>query len=78
MLNFGPSDQPAMDRRLRQKFKSLANPTKRASTWLKKHPMECLIWATEKAQEGKRKMHGMHGSWSFEQRKAVSQRGCQL
>ena len=51
-LNFGPSDQPAMDRRLSTyQFKNLANPTKRASTWLKKHPMECLIWATEKAQE---------------------------
>ena len=34
-------------------FKSLANPTKRASTWLKKHPMEILIWATEKAQEAR-------------------------
>ena len=29
------------------------SPTKRASTWLKKHPMECLIWATEKAQEAR-------------------------
>ena len=51
-LDFGPSDQPAMDRRLSTyQFKSLANPTKRAATWLKKHPMECLIWATRKAQE---------------------------
>ena len=32
-LNFGPSDQPAMDRRLRTyQFKSLANPRKSAST----------------------------------------------
>ena len=53
-LNFGPADQPAMDRRLSTyQFKSLANPTKRASSWLKKHPMECLIWATEKAQEAR-------------------------
>lgn len=51
-LNFGPSDQPTMDRRLSTyQFKSLANPTKRVSTWLKKHPMECLIWVTGKAQE---------------------------
>lgn len=39
-LNFGPSDQPAMDRRLRTyQFKSLANPRKSASTWLKRYPM---------------------------------------
>ena len=51
-LNFGLSDQPAIDRRLNTyQFKSLTNPTKRASTWLKKHPMECLIWATEKARK---------------------------
>ena len=53
-LNFGLSDQPAMDRRFStNRFKSSANPTKRASTWLKKHPMECLIWATEKTQEAR-------------------------
>ena len=53
-LNFGPSDQPAMDRRLRTyQFKSLANPRKSASTWLKKHPMDCLIWATGKAKEAR-------------------------
>ena len=51
-LDFRPSDQPAMDRRLSTyHFKSLANPKKRAATWLKKHPMKCLIWATRKAQE---------------------------
>ena len=53
-LDFGPSDQPAMDRRLSTcQFKSLANPKKRAATWVKKHPMKCLIWATRKAQEAK-------------------------
>ena len=53
-LNFGPSDQPAMDRRLRTyQFKSLANPRKSASTWLKKHPMDCLIWATGKDKEAR-------------------------
>ena len=51
-LNFGPSDQPAMDRRLKTyHFKSLPNPRKSASSWLKKHPMECLVWATRKAKE---------------------------
>ena len=55
-LNFGPSDQPAMDRRLRTyQFKSLANPRKSASTWLKKHPMDCLIWAAGKAKEARRR-----------------------
>ena len=53
-LNFGPSDQPAMQRRLSTyHFKSLANPSKRASTWLKKNPVEVLIWATEKVQEAR-------------------------
>ena len=53
-LNFGPSDQPAMDRRLRTyQFKSLAKPRKSASTWLKKHPMDCLIWATGKAKDAR-------------------------
>lgn len=43
-----------MDRRLRTyQFKSLANPRKSASTWLKKHPMDCLIWATGKAKEAR-------------------------
>lgn len=51
-LNFVPPDQQAMDRRLSTyQFKSLANPTKRLSTWLKEHPMEILIGATEKAKE---------------------------
>ncbi|KAJ7394853.1 hypothetical protein OS493_000688 [Desmophyllum pertusum] len=50
-LNFGPSDQPAMERRLNTyDFKSLPNPKKSACSWLKKHPMECLIWATDKAK----------------------------
>ena len=49
-LNFGPSDQPAMDRRLwTYQFKSLANLS--ASTWLKKHPMDSLIWTTGKTME---------------------------
>ena len=53
-LNFAPSDQPAMDKRLRTyQFKSLAKPRKSASTWLKKHPMDCLIWATGKAKEAR-------------------------
>ncbi|KAJ7363623.1 hypothetical protein OS493_009785 [Desmophyllum pertusum] len=50
-LNFGPSDQPAMDRRLTTyEFRSLPNPQRNAATWLKKHPMDCVIWAAEKAK----------------------------
>ena len=37
-LEFGPEDQPAMDRRLRNyAFKSLPNPRKKAAEWLRKH-----------------------------------------
>ena len=50
-LEFGPEDQPAMDRRLRNYvFKSLPNPRKKAADWLRKHPMECLMWASSKAR----------------------------
>ena len=43
-LEFGPEDQPAMDRRLRNyAFKSLPNPRKKAADWLRKHPMECVV-----------------------------------
>ena len=48
-LDFGPADQPAMDRRLRTyQFKSLPNPRRKAAAWLKKHAMECVFWAAEK------------------------------
>ena len=50
-LEFGPEDQPAMDRRLRNyAFKSLPNPKKKAAEWLRKHPMECVVWASNEAQ----------------------------
>ena len=49
-LKFGPLDQPAMDRRLTTyEFKRLSNPDKNAVAWLKKHAMDCLVWAAEKA-----------------------------
>ena len=45
-LKFDPSDQPAMDRRLRTyKFRSLPTANKRAASWLKRNPMECIAWA---------------------------------
>ena len=50
-LEFGPEDQPAMDRRLRNyAFKSLPNPRKNTAEWLRKHPMECVVWASNKAR----------------------------
>ena len=50
-LDFDPSDQPAMDRRLSTyEFRSLPNPQKSAATWLRNHPMDCVLWATEKAK----------------------------
>ena len=50
-IEFGPDDQPAMDRRLRNyAFKSLPNPRKKAAEGLRKHPMECVVWASNKAR----------------------------
>ena len=58
-LDFGPSDQPAMDRRLStHEFRSLPNPQKSAATWLRNHPMDCVLWATEKAKTCTRKDDG--------------------
>ena len=49
-LEFQPKDQPAMDRRLRcYTFKSLPNAKKKAAEWLRKHPMECVVWASKQA-----------------------------
>ena len=50
-LQFKPEDQPAMDRRLRSySFKSLPAPKKSASAWLRRHPMECIVWAAAQAR----------------------------
>ena len=50
-LEFQPEDQPAMDRCLRNyAFKSLPNPNKKATEWLRKHPMDCVVWASTKAR----------------------------
>ena len=58
-LDFGPSDQPAMDRRLSTyEFRSLPNPQKSAATWLRSHPMDCVLWATEKAKTCTREYDG--------------------
>lgn len=51
-LDFGPTHQPAMDRRLRTyHFISLPNPKKKAAAWLRRHTMECVVWAAEKAND---------------------------
>lgn len=31
-------------------FKGLPNPKRKAAAWLKKHAMECVVWAAEKAK----------------------------
>jgi len=50
-LEFKPEDQPATDRRLlNYNFKGLPAPKKRASTWLRRHPMECIVWAAAQAR----------------------------
>ena len=50
-LELKPEDQPAMDRRLRNyAFKILPNPNKKATEWLLKHPMDCVVWALTKAR----------------------------
>ena len=49
-LKFNPEDQPAMDRRLTTyHFTSLPNPVKEAAWWLQTHPMDCILWAAQKA-----------------------------
>ena len=51
-LEFGPADQPAMERRLRTyTFRSLPRPKKKASNWMRTHPMDCVLWAAQKAEE---------------------------
>ena len=51
-LEFGPADQPAMERRLRTyTFRSLPRPKKKASNWMRTHPMDCVLWAAQEAKE---------------------------
>ena len=51
-LEFGPADQPAMERRLRTyTFRSLPRPKKKASNWMRTHPMDCVLWEVQKAKE---------------------------
>ena len=51
-LQFKPEDQPALEGRLcNYTFKSLTTPKKRASEWLRKHPMDCIVWAAGKARK---------------------------
>jgi hypothetical protein len=50
-LDFKKEDKPAMDRRLTTyTFKSLPNPQKGPAEWLRRHPMECIVWASTKAR----------------------------
>ena len=77
-LDFGAIHQPAMDRRLRTyHFKSHPNPKRRAAAWLRKHAMECVVWAAKKANacegdtdneqddtdsDGERTLEGLEGN----------------
>lgn len=59
-LNFGPADQPAIDRRLTTyEFTSLPHPDKNAAAWLKQYPMDCLLWAAQMAERSSR-FHSDH------------------
>ena len=50
-LEFGPADQPSMERRLRTyTFRSLPRP-KKVSNCMRTHPMDCVPWAVQKAEE---------------------------
>ena len=54
-LNFGTVDQPAMDRRLTTyHFKALPIPNKRAAVWLKRNPMNFVVWTAQKAEASDR------------------------
>ena len=58
-LKFKDEDQPAMDQRLRTyTFKRLPNPKKKATSCLRKHPMDCIVWAAEKARSEERETNG--------------------
>ena len=51
-LEFGPIHQPAMDRGLRTYYlRRLPNPKREAAAWPRKHAMECVVWAAEKAKD---------------------------
>ena len=67
-LEFKPEDQPAMDRRLRNyTFTSLPNPRKKATEWLRKHPMECVAWASTKARPSSDQGESSDGSLEEDQ-----------
>ena len=69
-LQFGPTHQPAMEKRLRTYvFKALPNPTKSAAAWLKKHAMDYVVWAMDKRllrrQRGRWKQWRRHMQWRW-------------
>ena len=62
-LNFGPADQAAMDRRLKTYcFRNLSKPKKKASVWMKKHAMDCVVRAAQKAMASKDDKESQSGS----------------
>ena len=50
-----------MDQSLRTyTLRSLPNPKKKATSWLRKHPMDCIVWAAEKASSEERETNSSH------------------
>lgn len=49
-LQFSTVHKPVDQRLLTYHFKRLTNPKKKGLAWLRKHPMECIVWATEQAK----------------------------
>lgn len=75
-LEFGPTYQPAMDRRFRTYFfKTLPNPKRKAAAWLRKHAMECVVWAAEKAKDCDSDTESDHDTESDEERIAEDEEG---
>ena len=65
-LNFVPANQAAMDRRLKTcSFRSLSKPKKKASVWMKKHAMDCVVWEAQKAMVSKDDKESQSGSDSI-------------
>ena len=50
-LDFSEKDKRAMEKRLQvYKFMSLPRPKKKGAEWLKRHPMDCIVWAATNAK----------------------------
>jgi len=67
-LEVGPEDQAVMDRRLRNYvFKNMPSPRKKAPEWLRKHSMDCVVWASTAARPTADQEESSDGSLEEEQ-----------